>query len=45
MDRGMVEEKKIVPIFQELIATRREDEDLTYNKLEEIRRKAKDIVR
>ncbi len=44
MDRGMVEEKKIVPIFQELIATRREHEDLTHNKLEEIRKKAKDIV-
>jgi len=44
MDRDMVEEKKIVPIFQELIATRRRDEDLTHNKLEEIRKKVKELI-
>ncbi|MBS3782165.1 MAG: aldo/keto reductase [Candidatus Thermoplasmatota archaeon] len=44
IDRGMVEEKKIVPIFQELIGKKKGDEDLTYDQLEDIRRKVKGLI-
>lgn len=44
MDRNMVEEKRIVPIFKELLAVRSGKKDLTYNGLEEIRKKVRDIL-
>ncbi|MFW5953359.1 MAG: aldo/keto reductase [Candidatus Natronoplasma sp.] len=44
IDRNMVEEKRIVPIFQELLAVRHGEEDLTHNRLEEIRKKVRDML-